>query len=425
MQSVFETLEERGFIEQCSDDKLRNLLRNKKITVYAGFDPTENSLHLGHLVPLIALSHFQKAGHKVLLIIGGATGMIGDPSGKSEERNLLSREKVAKNIEGLKKQMAKYLDFSEDSAPIILNNDDWISKMTFIDWLRDVGKHFSINYMIAKESVKRRLNSDQGISFTEFSYMTMQAFDFLHLFEKFGCLLQCGGNDQWGNITAGIDLIRKQTRATAFGLTFPLMTTSAGEKFGKSEGNAIWLDPEKTRPWDFFQYLVRQDDRDVIRLLNIYTFLNKKEIVRLDRSLQSEPEKREAQKALAFEMTSMVHGESKARELVNAAEIVYQSGVKGISDDTLSAVFSEAPSFKVSKNVLEKGIDLVELLFDSRLVNSKSKGRRLLESGGIYVNNVRIKENFEINKNHLASESHILIRKGKKDYLLVKVLENR
>src|SRR5262249_21667922 len=275
---VFDTLEERGFVAQCSDEGLRDHLASNRITVYCGFDPSAPSLHLGNLVPIMGLAHFQRAGHRVLEVVGGATGMIGDPSGKSEERNLLTAEQIAQNVASMRRQMERFLDFSGPNPAVIVNNHDWIGPMSFIDWLRDVGKYFTVNYMTAKESVKRRLESEQGISYTEFSYMTLQAYDFLHLFDHFGCTLQVGGSDQWGNITAGMDLIRKLRQGTAYALTFPLVTTAAGEKFGKSAGNAMWLDPAPTSPWDFYQYLVRQEDRDVIRFLNLFTFLPKDQI---------------------------------------------------------------------------------------------------------------------------------------------------
>lgn len=425
MASVLDTLRERGFVAQVSDEKLGELLERQPITVYAGFDPTADSLHLGHVVPIMALAHFQRAGHRVLLVVGGATGMIGDPSGRSEERQLLSIEQVAANARAIGAQMNRYFDPNAPHPPILLNNFDWIGRMSFIDWLRDVGKHFTLGYMLAKESVSRRLESEQGISYTEFSYMTLQAFDFLYLFDHYGCTLQVGGSDQWGNITAGIDLIRRQRQAQAYGITFHLITTSSGEKFGKSAGNAIWLDPKRTSPWDFYQYLVRQDDKDVIRFLKLYTFLPLEQIEALDEATKRSPEKREAQKALAFEVTRLVHGEDVAREMAHAASVVYHSEIRGISDDVLASVFSSVPSTQIPRSELEKGLPLAEVLVRTGLARSKNEARRALDAESIYVNNVKVEKSqtdLRLLPQHLASPSFIVLRSGKKNYHLLRVL---
>lgn len=423
MTSVLDTLSERGFVSQCSDEAaLREHLARQPATVYCGFDPTAPSLHLGNLVPLMGLAHFQRAGHKVIEVVGGATGMIGDPSGRSDERNLLTPEQLARNVASVRRQMEHFLDFTGANAARIVNNHDWIGRMSFIDWLRDVGKHFTVSYMTAKESVKRRLESEQGISYTEFSYMTLQAYDYLHLFDEFGCTLQVGGSDQWGNITAGMDLIRKLRQGTAFALTFPLVTTSAGEKFGKSAGNAMWLNPALTSPWDFYQYLVRQEDRDVVRFLNFFTFLPKETIDGLAEAVRTAPERREAQKALAFEVTRIVHGEPVAREMARAVEIVYHSEIKDLSDQTLAAVFASVPSTEVAWAELDAGLDLVGLLHRTGLAGSKGEARRLIKNGGIYVNNVRVDGEIKLGRNHLASESFIVLRSGKKNYHLVRAV---
>jgi tyrosyl-tRNA synthetase len=420
MPSVYDTLEERGFVSQCSDEGLRDHLARNRLTVYAGFDPTAPSLHLGHLVPIMALAHFQKAGHRVLQVVGGATGMIGDPSGRSDERNLLTAEQIARNVASVRCQMERFLDFGGDNPATILNNYDWIGGMTFIDWLRDVGKFFTVNYMTAKESVKRRLEGEQGISYTEFSYMTLQAYDYLHLYDRHGCTLQVGGSDQWGNITAGMDLIRKLRQGTAHALTFPLVTTSTGEKFGKSAGNAVWLDPALTSPWDFYQYLVRQEDRDVIRFLNFYTFLPRERIEALAEQVRTAPERREAQKMLASEVTRIVHGEAVATEMLRAAEIVYHAEIKDLSDQTLAAVFASVPSTEVTWSELDAGLDLIALLARAGLAASKGEARRLIKSGGVYVNNVRADGEIKLGRHHLASESFIVLRSGKKNYHLVR-----
>lgn len=421
MSSVFDELSARGFIAQASDPEIGRWLSGNVATVYAGFDPTADSLHLGHVVPIMALAHLQRHGHKVLCIVGGATGMVGDPSGRSDERNLLTPEQVAQNVEGIKAQMAKFLDFSGDNPAVILDNNDWIGRMSFIDWLRDVGKYFTVNYMMAKDSVQSRLAGEQGISYTEFSYMTMQAYDFLYLFDKYGCRLQVGGNDQWGNITAGIDLVRKLRQETAYGLTFPLITTASGEKFGKSAGNAVWLDAERASPWDFYQYLIRQDDRDVIPFLKVYTFTPLEEIEALETAMKDAPERREAQKTLALAVTRLVHGEVVAREMARAAEVVYGSEIKDLSDATLSAVFASVPSTDVPWADLDGGLPLVDLLAQTGLAKSKSEARRLAKSGGAYVNNVRIDGEISLDRSHLASESFIVLRSGKKNYHLLRM----
>ncbi len=421
MAGLLQTLKERGFFAQESDPQLGEYLDKQPVTVYAGFDPTADSLHLGHVVPIMALAHFQRAGHRVLLIVGGATGMIGDPSGRSDERNLQTPEQIDRNAQAIRKQMELFFDFSAANAPVMLNNFDWIGQMGFIDWLREVGKHFTLAYMLAKDSVKRRLESEQGISYTEFSYMTLQAFDFLHLFDKHGCTLQIGGNDQWGNITAGVDLIRRLRQKPAYGLTLPLVTTSSGEKFGKSAGNALWLDPARTTPWDFYQYLVRQEDQDVDRFLKLYTFLPLERIRELEEATRTAPQKREAQQALAFEATRLVHGEATANEVRRAAEVVYHSEIKDLSDAVLAAAFASAPSTEISRSELEAGLDLPALLVRTKLAESKNKARQLLDSGAIYVNNVRVSADARLGLGHLASPSFIILRSGKKNYHLLRV----
>lgn len=419
MASIFQTLQERGFIAQCSDESLPALLSGNKVTVYAGFDPTADSLHLGHLVPIMALAHFQRAGHRPLMVVGGATGMVGDPSGRSEERNLLTHEQIAANVRAVRLQMERFLAFDGPNPATILDNLDWIGEFSFLDWLRDVGKHFTIAAMIAKESVQRRLEG--GISYTEFSYMTLQAYDFLHLFTNHGCTLQVGGSDQWGNITAGIDLIRRVRQDQAYGITFPLVTTSSGEKFGKTAGNALWLDPRRSSPWDFYQYLIRQDDRDVIRFLNLYTFLPAQAIGELEQAVREEPHKREAQKRLAFEVTALVHGQEAAKEMAHAAEVVYHSEIKGISDNTLAAVFASVPATTVTRAELVAGIPLIDLLLRTSLASSKGEARRQLQSGAVYINNIRQGNEVSLGIDHLASTSFIVLRSGKKNYHLVRV----
>jgi tyrosyl-tRNA synthetase len=357
----------------------------------------------------MALAHFQRAGHAVLALVGGATAMVGDPSGRSDERNLLTVEQVKQNAEGVRRQLSRFLHFDGPNAAVMVDNYDWTSRMSFIDWLRDVGKYFTVNYMVAKESVRSRMQSEQGISYTEFSYMTMQAYDFLQLYDRYGCQLQGGGSDQWGNITAGIDLIRRLRQQQAYGLTFPLITTAGGAKFGKSAGNALWLDAGRTSPWEFYQYLVRQDDRDVARFLRIYTFLEEAEIAALEGQIAEHPEQRAAQKALAYEVTAIVHGAEVAREMQREAQNLYGGGT------------SRIVSAEVAASQLEAGMDILEVMLLTGMVKSKGEGRRLLEAGGVYVGDVRVPAGTKITPEHVSAESLIVLRSGKKNYFQVRV----
>ncbi|HWC96825.1 MAG TPA: tyrosine--tRNA ligase [Candidatus Sulfopaludibacter sp.] len=412
--SIYENLEKRGLIAQCTDPALGELLAKEPFTMYVGFDPTSSSLHLGNLVPIMAMAHFQRAGHKVLALVGGATAMVGDPSGRSDERNLLTIEQVKQNAQGVRDQLSHFLDFDGPNAAVMVDNYDWTSRMSFIDWLREVGKYFTVNYMVAKESVKSRMQSEQGISYTEFSYMTMQAYDFLHLHDAYGCRLQGGGSDQWGNITAGTDLIRRLRQKQAYGLTFPLITTASGAKFGKSAGNAIWLDATRTSPWDFYQYLVRQEDRDVVRFLKIYTFLPEARIAELEQELATHPEQRAAQKALAYEVTAIVHGAEAASEMQEQAQSLYGSQKNsGIS----RLVNAELPGAR-----LDDGLDIVELMLLAGMVKSKGEARRLLDGGGVYVSESRVAAGAKITREHVSGESLIELRSGKKNYFLVQVI---
>ncbi len=421
MSPLFNVIRERGLMAQYSDEALGEHFAAVKVTVYVGFDPTAESLHVGNLVPLIALRHIQRAGHRVLVVIGGATGMVGDPSGKSEERKLLVPEEVAKNGRGMKKQMARFLDFDGENAAVMLDNWDWLSKMSFVDWLRDVGKYFTVNYMLAKESVKSRLGTEQGMSYTEFSYMTMQAYDFLHLHDEHGCTVQGGGNDQWGNITAGIDLVRRTRGAKVYGMTFPLVTTASGEKFGKSAGNAVWLDAERTSPYQFYQYWVRTDDRDVKGYLKLFTFLDVAEIGELCEAHGKAPERREAQKRLAAEVTRMVHGEEGLGKARRASEALFGGELEGLSDRDLAEIFADVPSTTLPRDLLAEGLALLDLAKDAGLCSSKGEARRLVAGGGFYVNNRRVREaDARLTRKDLASESTLVLRTGKKNYHLVR-----
>lgn len=544
MDSLLKTLDDRGFIVQCTGDFLADKLKKEKVTIYAGFDATADSLHLGHLIPIMALSYFQKAGHRVLLLVGGATGMVGDPSGKSAERNLLTPEQVTINAQKIKEQMSTFLNFSDDNPAEILNNHDWISKMTFIDWLRDVGKYFSINNMLNKESVRRRTSSllsandisdwpalcsaldtpadpltarfqqflppktkqtiktacqtnivkdsykaaitrslndiikrrdfytpesfadvtlteeckklasqntteltssdlerlnrsfleiafpkavlpntasKEGISYTEFSYMTMQAYDFLYLYENYNCTVEGGGTDQWGNIIAGKELIRKVHGADVGAVTFPLVTTSTGEKFGKTAGNAVWIDPKRTSPYEFYQYWISSDDRDVENYLNLFTFLELGEIRKTIAAHKESPEKRLAQKTLAAEMTRLIHGPEALDKAIKASKVLFGEEITGLSDADLTDIFADVPSTELPKQTLDSAPALTDILCQVNLCGSKGQAKKTIKAGGIYLNNLRVTDIAKtLTTADLASETMLVLRSGKKKYHLLK-----
>lgn len=419
MPKVYETLQKRGFVHQISHQDLPGRLEGESLVLYTGFDPTADSLHLGHLVPVLLMRHLQQAGHRPLAVVGGATGMVGDPSGRSEERNLLSAEQVAHNKAAIRAQLERFLDFSGAAAATMLDNFDWISPMSFIDWLRDVGKHMTINVMLAKDSVKGRMESEQGISFTEFSYMTMQAYDFLHLYRHHGCVLQCGGSDQWGNITAGIDLIRRVESGKAAGLTVPLITTASGQKFGKSAGNAIWLDAKRTSPFQFYQYFVRTEDADVDRFLKLFTFLTLEEIEPIVAEHQQQPHLRLAQKRLAAEITSLVHGPEGLKRAEAATEALFGGDLSQLSEADLLEIFADVPSASFAASRLDAGISPIDLLAESGVCKSKGEARRMLDQGAVYLNNQRCEPAAAIDRSALAGRSVLVVRLGKKNYHLL------
>lgn len=426
MQNAFDALEQRGLIEQVSDkDELRKKFASESVNVYAGFDPTADSLHLGHLLPVLCLARLQRLGHRPITLVGGATGMIGDPSGKSEERKLLSEDIIEANCASIKKQLEKFLDFDGSNAAAMVNNSDWTKDVTYIRWLRDVGKHFTVNYMLNKESVRRRIEDrEQGISYTEFSYMLIQANDFLELNNRYGCTLQVGGNDQWGNITAGIDLIHRIHHKQAYGITFPLLATSSGEKFGKSAGNAIWLDPDKTSPYALYQYWIRTDDRDALRFLKFFTFLEDSRIAELEKTVTEEPEKREAQRVLAEESVKMIHGAEGLAKAKNASEVLFGGEIENLSDRELFDIFADVPSMSVTRDRLNNGIGLLDLITETGLTASNSLALQSVKQGGVYLNNRRVDDSRLILKpEHLAGESVMILRKGKKNYYLIKVTD--
>ena len=416
--NLFDELKLRGLVHDHTDQaEMMSALRKGGLSLYCGFDPTADSLHIGNLVPITGLMRFQRAGHRPIALIGGGTGMIGDPSGKSEERNLLSTEILEHNLKGIRAQFERFLDFDAGSnSARMVNNAEWLNEVRLIDFFRDVGKHFSIGYMMAKESVKSRI-AEAGISYTEFSYMALQAYDFLHLFEKENCTLQIGGSDQWGNITAGIELIRRVHGKPAFGMTFPLITTSDGRKFGKTEEGNIWLDPRRTSPYRFSQYWIQTDDRDVGRFLRYFTFLPIEEIDEIEKEHLKSPEKRAGQRRLSQELTTLVHGSAAARSVERAAKILFGAQLDGIEKTDLLSAAEEMPK------TLQSGappFPLIEILLETGLSKSKSMARKELNGGGIYVNNHRItSEKSVLSDDDLLFGQYILLGKGKKNYHLL------
>ena len=420
--SIYDELQWRGMIHD-QIDGVEKLLSEKKVTLYNGFDPTADSLHVGHMVPLIALARFQRYGHFVLALAGGGTCMIGDPSGRSAERNLLSRDEVMHNVECIKRQLAHFLDFDVKENPAkIVNNMDWLGEISMLDFLRDTGKYFTINYMMSKDSVKNRMDRESGLSFTEFSYMLLQSYDFLHLHNEMGCELQCGGSDQWGNITAGADLIRKQTGDAVYGLTYPLIKKSDGTKFGKTAGGAVWLDPKRTSPYKFYQFWLNTDDNDVIHYLKFFTFFDKEKIDGLESETREHPEARAAQKALAIEMTRMMHGETAVANAQQASQALFGGDIIGLSADDIHDIFSEVPSFDMPvESFGGEGINVVDVLTGTGFLKSKGEARRGIQEGGVYVNNNRVTDSaMNITISNFIDGKYLVLRRGKKNYFLVK-----
>ena len=422
--AVYEEVQWRGLIADCTDvEELKKRIGTGSIVLYCGFDPTADSLHVGNLVPLLALRRFQIAGHHPIALAGGATGMIGDPSGKTAERQLLTRETLSANIAGVKQQLQKLLDFEVKPNPArLMDNADWTANVTYLEFLRDIGKHLTVNQMVAKESVRARMEDrESGISYTEFSYMLLQAYDFYVLRRDHNCELQIGGSDQWGNITAGIDLCRKKIGAYVYGLTQPLIMTAAGTKFGKTEVGTIWLDPARTSVYRFYQFWIQTDDRDVIRYLKFFTFLPAEEISGLEKQLAERPEAREPHKVLAKSVTDLMHGENATRDAIRASEVLFGGGLDGITEATFRDVVGEVPSKDIPKSQIEgAGMNVVDTLVLSGLCPSKGQARKDLEGGGIYVNNVRESDlQRGISTNDLLFGKHLLLRKGKRNYVVL------
>jgi tyrosyl-tRNA synthetase len=424
--TLLEDLKWRGLIADCTDlDGLSRRLAEGPITLYCGFDPTADSLHVGHLMGQLTLRRFQLAGHHPLPLAGGATGMIGDPGGRSTERNLLSREDLAHNVACIKRQLAKLIDFDSPTNPArLVDNADWTAPISYLDFLRDIGKHFSVNVMLAKDSVRSRLAGDSGISYTEFSYMLLQAHDFLHLREAFNCELQIGGTDQYGNITAGCDLIRRKLGVPAWGLVFPLVTDAAGQKFGKSTGGgSIWLDPKKTSPYRFYQFFVNAGDGMAVDYLKKFTLLSRDQIGALDAEHARIPALRAAQRALAAEVTRLVHGDDALQGAVKASEILFGGSIEGVTKEVFGDVVGEVPTKELDGDRLTgAGVPVVELAVLAGLATSKGQARKDLEAGGVYLNNVRVTDPARAaTTGDLLFGKYLLLRKGKKTYAVLHV----
>lgn len=414
-EDIIEDLEFRGLINQSTGlDSLKKELEKGPVTLYVGFDPTAESLQAGNLLPILTMRRFQEAGHNVIALAGGATGLVGDPSGKSEERRMNPETQVKKWTENIKKQLKKIIDLNGKSR--LVNNYEWLGKMSAISFLRDVGKHFSVSSMIAKESVKSRLES--GISFTEFSYQVLQAYDFLKLFEKYGCKLQIGGSDQWGNISAGVSLIRRVKGEEVHGLTIPLVTKPDGSKFGKSAGGkTIWLDPEKTSPYEFYQFWFNTEDDSAVKFLKYFTFLSREEIGKLEDEAKKNPSEREAQKVLAQELTVLVHGKKSLEGVERISEALFYGKIKELKEKEVEEAFKEVPSYELKE---KKNIGLVDLLAEAGVVSSKRQAREDVENGAIYLNGEGISEERELSLNDRLFGKYLVIRRGKRNYHLVR-----
>ncbi len=420
---AFQELQWRGLVYDCVEG-VPDLLNRQKITLYNGFDATADSLHIGHLVPLMGLARLQRFGHHPIALAGGGTSMIGDPSGKSNERQLLTKEEIQSNVEAIKPQLTHLLDFEVKSNPArLLNNAEWLMSLNLVDFLRDVGKHFKVNAMIAKDSVRTRLEREDGISFTEFSYMLLQSYDFLHLFDTEGCIMQTGGSDQWGNITTGVELIRRMRDQTAYAMVYPLITKADGTKFGKTESGSVWLSARLTSPYRFYQFWMNTDDRDVISYLKFFTWLVQDEIKELEAALAQTPEQRLPQRALAREMTRMLHEESGLKQAELASQALFGGEIGGLTAAEIADIFSDVPSSQLEKSRLEGSFTIVELMVSSGVAKSKGEARRSIDEGGVSLNNRRVTDVTQmISSEQLVDGKFLILRKGKKNYHLIKVV---
>ncbi|MDU3146599.1 tyrosine--tRNA ligase [Staphylococcus sp.] len=414
--ALLEELQWRGLIYQQTDEQgIEDLLNKEQVTLYCGADPTADSLHIGHLLPFMTLRRFQEHGHRPIVLIGGGTGMIGDPSGKSEERVLQTKDQVAKNVEGLSAQMHKLFEFGTDKGAVLVNNKDLLSQISLISFLRDYGKHVGVNYMLGKDSIQSRL--ENGISYTEFTYTILQAIDFGHLNRELNCKIQVGGSDQWGNITSGIELMRRMYGQTeAYGLTIPLVTKSDGKKFGKSESGAVWLDAEKTTPYEFYQFWINQSDEDVIKFLKYFTFLSKEDINRLEQSRDEAPHLREAQKALAENVTEFIHGKEALDDAIRISEALFKGDLKSLSSKDIKAGFKEVPQVEVSKATT----NIIDVLIESGIASSKRQAREDVNNGAIYINGEREQSvDHNLTDEDKFDNEFTIIRRGKKKYFMV------
>jgi tyrosyl-tRNA synthetase len=423
-----EELRWRGMLHDIMPETEEYLLKNKT-TGYIGFDPTADSLHIGSLVPIILLMHFQKSGHTPIALVGGATGMVGDPSGRSDERNLLDEETLNKNVAGVKAQLTRFLDFESgvENAAELVNNYDWMKDISLIDFVRDVGKHLTVNYMIAKDSVKKRLDSDSqtGMSFTEFTYQLFQGYDFYHLYKEKNCLLQMGGSDQWGNITTGTELVRRKAQGKAYALTCKLITKADGSKFGKTADGNVWLDPKRTSPYKFYQYWLNASDDDAQKYIKIFTFLDKETIEALIAQHKEAPHMRILQKRIGEEVTIMTHGHAAYENAIKASNILFGKStaddLKSLDEQTFLDVFEGVPQSEVKRSIIENGLGIVAAFADNGFLKSNSEVRRALKENSISVNKEKVNENCVINANDLIANKYVLLQRGKKSYFLLKV----
>jgi tyrosyl-tRNA synthetase len=416
---LLQDLQWRGIIYQQTDEEaIKEVLNKEKISLYCGVDPTADSMHIGHLLPFLTLRRFQAQGHRPIVLVGGATGLIGDPSGKSEERNLQTLETVQHNVSCIQKQLEKIFNFDGDNGAILVNNYDWAGSMDIVTFLRDIGKHIGVNYMLAKDTIANRLET--GISFTEFTYTILQAMDFMHLYEHHNCKLQIGGSDQWGNITTGLELIRKMMPegSKAFGLTIPLVTKADGTKFGKTESGAVWLDPEKTTPYEFYQFWINTADADVVKYLKFFTFLSQEEIESLEKSVQEEAHLRKAQKALAEEMTRLIHGEESLQQAIKISEALFSGDVKNLSAAEIKQGFKDVPSYEVKE---ETEANLVDLLVAAKISPSKRQAREDITNGAVSLNGEKVTDSsYTLQASDKIEGKYTIIRRGKKKYYLIK-----
>ncbi len=424
MAHLAEDLRFRGLVHQMTEPRLEQRLDADHLTAYSGFDPSADSLHVGHLLQVCTLRRLQLAGHRPIALAGGGTGLIGDPGGKSEERSLLTRDELRSNLDGIRGQLERFLEFTgtrPETRALLVNNADWLEPIPLFEFLRDVGKHFTVNQMVAKESVKSRLSrADQGISYTEFSYMLLQAYDFLHLFDAFGCRLQLGGSDQWGNITMGIDLVRKVRQEEVWGLTTPLVVKADGTKFGKTESGTVWLDAERTSPYQLYQFFLRSEDAVVGTYLRYFTFLDHEAIQALDEATAGRPERREAHRELARQVCTLVHGGHETERAEQAAAALFTEEVSRLDERSILDVFADAPSSAFPRARLDGGVPLVDLLVETELAPSRGRARTTIEQGGAYLNNRRVEDvGCAVGTDDLVAGRYVILRSGKRNYHLV------